>query len=99
MYINDNSRAVNHVHKKWVKVLTVITYVISVSLVGLVLGLYYKLAWSPKYDVPGGNELLTNSSSSLLTSTGNGNYEINFSELGVLNIKQLVKRNEVTRFY
>jgi hypothetical protein len=92
MYINDNIRTVNHVHKKWVKILTVITYIISVSLVGLVIGLYYKLAWAPKYDVPGGNELLTNSS---LLSSGNGNYVINFSELGVLNIKQLVRRNEV----
>lgn len=50
MYINDNRRSVDHVHKKWVKILTVITYIISVSLVGVVLGLYYKLMWNPKYE-------------------------------------------------
>ena len=94
MYINDNRRAVDHVNKKWVKILTVITYIISVSLVGVVLGLYYKLAWRPKYEAPGNNEFVPSNSSLL---GGSGNYEINFRQLGVLNIKQTDRRNEVTK--
>jgi hypothetical protein len=49
MYYHDK-RNIDHVDKKWVRVITVITYVISVSIVALVLGLYYKLGWHPKYD-------------------------------------------------
>jgi hypothetical protein len=51
MYLNDKRIAVDHINKKWVKVLTVITYVISISLIALVLGLYYRLVWHPKYEV------------------------------------------------
>ncbi|CAF0918095.1 unnamed protein product [Brachionus calyciflorus] len=47
---SDERKTLEHINKKWVKVLTVITYVISVSLVALILGLYYKLAWNPKYN-------------------------------------------------
>lgn len=47
---SDERKTLEHINKKWVKVITVITYIISVSLVALVLGLYYKLAWNPKYD-------------------------------------------------
>ena len=43
-------RGIDQINKKWVRVITVITYVISVSVVALILGLYYKLAWNPKYD-------------------------------------------------
>ncbi len=50
MYSQENRKTLENVNKKWVRVLTVITYVISVSVVALVLGLYYKLAWNPKYD-------------------------------------------------
>lgn len=46
----DERKTLEQINKKWVKVLTVITYVILVSLVALILGLYYKLAWNPKYD-------------------------------------------------
>ena len=49
MYLNDKRLAVEHINKKWVKVLTVITYVISISLIALVLGLYYRLVWHPDY--------------------------------------------------
>jgi Tfp pilus assembly protein PilO len=50
MYTQENRKTLDHVNKKWVKVLTVITYVISVSIVALVLGLYYNFGWKPKYD-------------------------------------------------
>ena len=50
MYSQENRKTLDNVNKKWVRVLTVITYIISVSVVALVLGLYYKLAWNPKYD-------------------------------------------------
>lgn len=50
MYSAETRKQMEHVNKKWVRVLAVITYVISVSVVALVLGLYYKLAWRPKYE-------------------------------------------------
>ncbi len=50
MYTTENRTTMDHINKKWVKVITVITYIISVSLVALILGLYYKLAWHPKYE-------------------------------------------------
>lgn len=51
MYSAENRSVLNHVNKKWVKVITVITYIISVSAAAVFLGLYYKLVWSPKYDI------------------------------------------------
>jgi hypothetical protein len=42
---NDN------VNKKWVRVLTVIGYVISVSLVAIFLGLYYRFWWTADYNL------------------------------------------------
>ena len=50
MYLQDNRKTLENVNKKWVRVLAVITYVIFISLVAIVLGAYYKLAWDPKYD-------------------------------------------------
>lgn len=47
---SDEQKTIEHINKKWVKVITVITYIISVSMVALILGLYYNLAWNPKYD-------------------------------------------------
>lgn len=47
---SEERKTLEHINKKWVKVITVITYIISVSMVALVLGLYYKLAWNPKYE-------------------------------------------------
>lgn len=64
MYSPENQTAMDHVNKKWVKVITVITYIISVSLVALILGLYYKLAWHPKYEVDKYN--LNNDDSSIV---------------------------------
>ena len=50
MFLNDKRKAVEQVNKKWVRVLTVLIYVISVSLVALVLGIYYRLIWRPNYE-------------------------------------------------
>ena len=50
MFMNDKRIAMDHINKKWVRVLTVITYIISISLIALVLGLYYRLVWHPKYE-------------------------------------------------
>lgn len=60
MFLNDKRKAVEQVNKKWVRVLTVLIYVISVSLVALVLGLYYRLIWKPNYDVVNNNDSLDN---------------------------------------
>ena len=49
-YSIDKRTTIEHVNKKWVRVLTVITYILLVSVVALVLGIYYKLAWNPKYE-------------------------------------------------
>lgn len=50
MFMNDKRIAMDHINKKWVRVVTVITYIISISLIALVLGLYYRLVWHPKYE-------------------------------------------------
>lgn len=50
MFINENRKAIDHINKKWVRVLTVITYIIAISLIALVLGLYYRLVWHPNYE-------------------------------------------------
>jgi hypothetical protein len=39
-----------NLNTKWVRVITVITYIISISLIGVVLGLYYMYGWSPSYE-------------------------------------------------
>jgi hypothetical protein len=37
------------INKKWVRVTTVILYIIFVSLFGVILGLYYRFWWTPNY--------------------------------------------------
>lgn len=37
------------INKKWVRVITVIIYVISISLVAIILGLYYRYWWQAEY--------------------------------------------------
>lgn len=39
----------NFNNKKWVRILTVIMYIISVSLTAIILGLYYRFWWRPDY--------------------------------------------------
>ncbi len=46
----DNRKTLEKVNKKWVRVLTVITYVIAISMIALILGLYYRLVWHPNYN-------------------------------------------------
>ena len=50
MFMADKRKTMEHVNKRWVRVLTVITYIIAISLIALVLGLYYRLVWHPNYD-------------------------------------------------
>jgi hypothetical protein len=86
MYVNDNRRTVDHVNKKWVKVLTVITYVISVSLVGGILGLYYKLVWHPNY-------LISNQNATHVASHISGVNEITVKTKYFNNVTHLEKKN------
>jgi hypothetical protein len=76
MYSIENRKALEHVNKKWVKVITVITYVISVSLVGLILGLYYKLAWNPTYETDNKSNLIDASNSMALNQISLGTLTI-----------------------
>ena len=55
MQIYDRRKINDKVNKKWVRVLTVLVYVVSISIVALVLGLYYKFVWSPKYETSDGD--------------------------------------------
>ena len=43
------------INKKWVRVITVIIYIISVSLVAIILGLYYRFWWKADYSNTGNN--------------------------------------------
>lgn len=75
---SEERKTLEHINKKWVKVITVITYIISVSLVALILGLYYKLAWNPKYDFE--NKSLTKADSNhLIDDISLGTIEIDIS--------------------
>ena len=47
--MNQKRQATDQANKKWVRVLTVIAYIIAISLIALVLGLYYRLFWHPTY--------------------------------------------------
>ena len=71
-YSIDKRTTIDHVNKKWVRVLTVITYILLVSVVALVLGVYYKLAWNPKYEMDTDNKL-----GALRVNLGNFNVQLN----------------------
>lgn len=89
MYSAEVRKTMEHVNKKWVKVLTVITYVISVSLVALVLGLYYKLAWNPKYE----NENYNLNKGDKFDSSEILNDTKDVIDLGILDIKHTHDKN------
>lgn len=71
-YSMDKRTTIEHVNKKWVRVLTVITYILLVSVVALVLGVYYKLAWNPKYETESDNKFGVTR-----VSLGNFNMQLN----------------------
>jgi hypothetical protein len=47
------------INKKWVRMLTVVIYIISVSLVAVILGLYYRFWWQADYSSTDPNNDLT----------------------------------------
>ena len=45
----EKTKVDQQINKKWVRMLTVLLYVISVSLVAIILGLYYRFWWKADY--------------------------------------------------
>ena len=87
MYSQENRKTLENVNKKWVRVFTVIIYVISVSVVALVLGLYYKLAWNPKYE----------SDNKLNRNDLNKFNVVSLGSLNILNLKNTNNFNQQVR--
>ena len=53
----EKTKIDQQINKKWVRILTVLLYVISVSLVAVILGLYYRFWWKADYSNTGqGND-------------------------------------------
>lgn len=92
MYSQEARKTMEHVNKRWVKILTVITYIISVSLVALILGVYYKLAWSPKYENENYN--FNTNKLSKIESDEILNHTKDLVSLGTINIYQPHENNE-----
>ena len=90
MYLNDKRRVVEQVNKTWVKVIAVIAYVISVSLVALVLGFYYWVFWEPKYDA---DNVTTSKTMDL------NDYYSRSIQLGTINVSKYSGANENVNFY
>jgi hypothetical protein len=60
-------------NKKWVRLATVLAYVLAVSLAAIVLATYYSLIWEPrlKYkNAPNNNEGTSNLTNGSTTTTG-----------------------------
>jgi hypothetical protein len=49
----EKTKIDQQINKKWVRILTVLLYVISVSLVAVILGLYYRFYWKADYSNTG----------------------------------------------
>jgi len=43
----SSARMASKTHKKWIRLATVIAYVLAVSLAAIVLAIYYSLMWNP----------------------------------------------------
>ncbi len=83
----DKRKTMDQVNKKWVRVLTVITYVIAISLIALILGLYYRLVWHPNYDSEDNDEYRKN------INHGPGlNQTIFLGHLKVVGVKELLEQ-------
>ena len=61
-------------NKKWVRLATVLAYVLSVSLAAIVLAIYYSLMWNPdiKIDKPGHSAAVPYTTASTLNETSTG---------------------------
>ena len=57
-------------NKKWVRLATVLAYVLSVSLAAIVLAIYYSLMWQPKIKLPRTTVATPTTSSAFSTATG-----------------------------
>lgn len=49
--VNGKSKKQNKTNKKWIRLATVLVYVMSVSLAAIVLAIYYSTIWKPKVEV------------------------------------------------
>ncbi len=74
-YTGDKSKTkmAAKTNKKWVRLATVLAYVLSVSLAAIVLAIYYSLMWNPDIKLPKptptGSMETTVSSSAILNGT------------------------------
>lgn len=50
--VSGKSKKQNKTNKKWIRLATVLVYVMSVSLAAIVLAIYYSTIWKPKVEVP-----------------------------------------------
>ncbi len=57
-------------NKKWVRLATVLAYVLSVSLAAIVLAIYYSLMWNPDIKLP--NKQTTSATNTLYTTASSG---------------------------
>lgn len=57
-YTSDKNKTkmTSKTNKKWVRLATVVTYVLAVSLAAIVLAIYYSLVWDPAKIQAGGNQ-------------------------------------------
>lgn len=55
----NKTKMASKTNKKWVRLATVLAYVLSVSLAAIVLAIYYSLMWKP--DIKGGSSMPTTS--------------------------------------
>lgn len=58
-------------NKKWVRLATVLAYVLSVSLAAIVLAIYYSLMWKPEIKLPRTTVTTPTASSAYTTVAGN----------------------------
>ena len=55
-------------NKKWVRLATVLAYVLSVSLAAIVLAIYYSLMWNPDIKLPRTTSTSASASSNMYTT-------------------------------
>ena len=60
-------------NKKWVRLATVLAYVLSVSLAAIVLAIYYSLMWNPEIKIPKPNSASPHSGVSSYTTASTVN--------------------------
>jgi hypothetical protein len=81
--------------KKWVRLLTVIMYVICVSLIAIILGLYYRFWWHPDYSST--NKTTNDSMVASLKLVPKSNLNLNITKLIAILEEQFSSRFFVTK--